>query len=421
MYRVPWKRNWFFALFGSVRDFLVSIIFVRKLPPFLIKILYGIKPEFVFLVHARRSQDIFVGFPFLVPIRKLISKPAMMKITRKLPPIVVGKIITKEKVNGLTIFSPLLPEQLAQSRRETLKQARRAVSFACKISVPFSCIGLGAWWPIVTRRGLALKEFAKKRLSFVTNGHCATTLSIYFNVMKICKLCGINPENLRIAIIGGAGKVGKHLVEAFLGHVDTIGIIDVNKLKISRLMDRIGKPAFGNTKINSYINSENLSLRDVFDKHHLAICVTSNLARAIRSQDLPDNFIIIDDSRPEAISRKVDSENKIVLEGGLFKIKDSIIDHDYGFGIDENVFGCLAEAYLLSCDTHKKLKPTLGDIDMDNFLKMKEFSNEIGLVIGDFKSQDVYVSDEVIIEIMAKRVKYLGSHKCQKKTNKQNL
>lgn len=413
MYRIVWQRNWLFSLMGCFRDGIVNLIPVNKLPLFIIRLLYGIRPKFVFLVHARRSQDIFVGYPFLAPFRRYISKPTLLSIARKLPPIVVGKVITPQKVNGLTIFSPFVPEKFLEDRRTSLKEARRIISLACRISDVSSFIGLGAWWPIVTRRGLAVKDYTEKRKSFITNGHCATTISIYLTVKKICNLSKMPFDEVKIAIIGGGGKLGSCVTSVFHGKVKTISIIDINRMKLSKLeMEFNKKKAF--TTVNTFLNDDKLCLRDVLGNHHIGICATSNLKRVITLDDLPDNFIIIDDSRPEAISRRGKARNKVVLEGGLFKIKDSIIDHDYGFGMDENVFGCLAEAYILSLDKGCKLKPTVGNLDIENITKMMEFCEEHGLTAGDFKSQDLIIPEAYLIKIMADRdevLKRSGSKK----------
>ena len=44
------------------------------------------------------------------------------------------------------------------------------------------------------------------------------------------------------------------------------------------------------------------------------------------------------------------------------KIKGVKQKYDFGFGIGENVFGCLSESYLLAADKTNNLKPTLGDV-----------------------------------------------------------
>ena len=123
---------------------------------------------------------------------------------------------------------------------------------------------------------------------------------------------------------------------------------------------------------------------------------------AIISREKKLIFIAIDDARPEALPRDPKNE-RLVLEGGLLKIKDAIINYDYGFGLDNNVFGCLGEAFMLALSNGENLKPTLGDVDIQNFLNMLNFSRENGVLAGDLKSSEDFISHEDVKEAFFRR------------------
>ena len=190
LYTKKWHRNPYLALICYLRDIFVYILPV-KLPLFIIKIIYGIKPDFIFLVHPRCSEDIFRALPFFTLLRKLISKKTIIKIFSYCPPCIIATIKTSEKLNGLVLSSFYLPEILLNRNKRALKEAYRCISFSGKTSKKNSYVGLGALWPVVTRRGLALKKYALKKNVQITNGHVGTLISLTFMVNKIAEISGI--------------------------------------------------------------------------------------------------------------------------------------------------------------------------------------------------------------------------------------
>ena len=122
------------TFFRYIRDVIVYFMPIRRLPSTLTKLLYGINPEFIFFVHPRRSEDIFRGLPFLVFLRRFLSKRQAINLISKLPPIVIGTVKTPTNINGLIISSFSIPEVLIKRRRLTLKEAFRGMSFGSKIS-----------------------------------------------------------------------------------------------------------------------------------------------------------------------------------------------------------------------------------------------------------------------------------------------
>src|SRR3989338_7228429 len=125
-------------------------------------------------------------------------------------------------------------------------------------------------------------------------------------------------------------------------------------------------------------------MKEVLKNNHLLVCTTSNVRRILKPEEIPDNCIIIDDSRPEGIPRELKG-NRVVLEGGLMKISGIAQNYDYGFGIDENVFGCLAESFLLASGLSKSLTFTLGEVNFKNFLEMMSLCQKLNVTVGDFK------------------------------------
>lgn len=393
-----WQRNPFIAILFLIRDFIVFILPVRRLPAFVVGLLYGVRPKFIFFVHARRLEDIYIALPFLVPIRKLLGKNLFLKILRIFPPLVLDTIIAQNGTNGLVVASIFLSGVLLNDRRLALKEGIKGLLFSAKIGDKGLIFGLGGLWPMATRRGLALEKYAKSINVRVTNGHSGTLVSLYLTIMDLAKSAGMSSNEIKVVILG-AGRMGTNLARALYGKVAAITLIDINEARLNKVEEMLIE-TIANTDIQKYTNRNDVGeMKEIFDGNHIGVCTTANIRRVLMPEQIPDNTIIIDDSRPEAVPRNLGGE-RIVLEGGLMKIKGVKQRYDFGFGIGENVFGCLAESYLLAADKSNNLKPTLGEVKLDNFVRMISVCQRLGVSIGDFKCQDEVVSKERLIAIL---------------------
>ncbi|MGB2599432.1 MAG: hypothetical protein WBC99_03200, partial [Candidatus Omnitrophota bacterium] len=152
IYRTKWVKRPISSFFQYLRDYLIFYLPIPYLPYFVLRTLYGVIPKFVFLVHPRRSEDIFIALPFLSILRKFLPKTKAVKLIKKIPPFVIATIKSPTGLEGVVISSLYLPKFLIKSRRKTLREYFRTIKFVGKITHGKTYMGLGAWWPIVTRR-----------------------------------------------------------------------------------------------------------------------------------------------------------------------------------------------------------------------------------------------------------------------------
>ena len=393
-----WQRNPAFSLLNFMRDAFIYILPVRRVPVFLVRILYGVNPKFIFFVHPRRTEDIYTGFPPAVILRKIFGKDFFLRIFYKLPPFLLSPVKTPSGVDGLVISSPILPENFFKDRRDVLKEALRGFYFGSKLVTKNAVFGLGGLWPMVTRRGAALNLYAKQKGIRITNGHTGTLLSLFLMIKKIADISNIKLDDTKILILG-VGKMGENLARLLYGKVATITLVDINENRLNIVENKL-KETKTATEIQKYTNKNDLNeLGNIFRSNHIAVCTTSNIKRILKPQNIPENCIIIDDSRPEAIPRDLD-DNRIVVEGGLMKINGLTQQYDFGFGVDENVFGCLAEAFLLAADQSGEIKPTLGEVDFENLFKLNALCEKLNVVVGDFKCRDIKIEDAKVFSVL---------------------
>ncbi|PIQ86083.1 MAG: hypothetical protein COV74_06125 [Candidatus Omnitrophica bacterium CG11_big_fil_rev_8_21_14_0_20_45_26] len=394
VYRKKWARNPLKTFFNYLRDSIVCALPIKKLPKWLCRILYGISPRFVFLVHPRAYQDVFISAPFLAPIKFLFKKSRAFTLVSLTSPFILNSVRTPQGVDGFVIAQLTVPEIMMERRHAVQRQLEKMVRFVSKISHEKVVIGLGGWFPMVTRRGSTLHGLAQSLGLLVTNGHCGTLASIYLMIEKIARIGGIELSTLNIVIIG-VGKMGTNVARAFNGKVNKITLIDIKESNLTKTKDRL-ESSEPHSEINVFLSGQDKrSLKEILREHHVGVCATSTFRNVFKLRDMPKGFIAIDDSRPEALPRDPRNE-RIILEGGLLKIEGTQVDYNYGFGEDDNVFGCLGEAFLVSYDCQHHIKPTLGDVDLNNFFALLELCKKCGVVEGDFKSKDTPISDEDI-------------------------
>jgi predicted amino acid dehydrogenase len=399
--RITWQNPRIASTIYLLRDLVISFLPLIKLPKFLVKILYGVEPSFVFYVHPRRTEDIYVGFPILAFIRRILGKDLFLKLLPLLPPVVLGTIKTERGVHGLVLTSFVLPSDIMKRTKQSLKLAVRALFFASKICRQGTVFGLGGLWPMATRMGLTVDRFAKQKKIVVTNGHCGTLIALYLAVQRISQISKFPIEDIKVMILG-VGKMGTNLVRVLYGRVASITMVDTNEKRLDILEQKL-KTVITETNIFKYTNKNDIvTLRNHLEKNHGVICTTSNIRRILKPSDIPPNTILIDDSRPEAIPRDL-LNHSIVLEGGLLKVKGIKQKYNFGIGIDDNVFGCLAESYLLAASKDKELVPFLGDVPLSNFERMLQISQELGISAGDFKCKDKTIPDGVLTRILSEK------------------
>jgi len=348
--------------------------------------------------------DMYEMIPFLKIWKLFLPERLIQQFASLWPAGVVTDVKWDKKVQGLIISVPTLPEELFAKRENTLKAIKRIVRFIRKISHGNVYVGLGEWWPMATNNGLAFKRVLEENDKIViTNGQTATLLSIYLTVKKICKIARRDLSSIKIAIIG-IGKMGTAVLERLNGKVAAIGLFDRNNIRLNIIEEKMNSRQSHSAVMkyvisNEQFDEENISALCSYD---MAICTTSNIDFIVKDARLLKNIVIIDDSRPEAFPRIFDTEHKVlVLEGGLIKLKGIKVGVDFGFGKEDNVFGCLAETIILVLDKERKIRPTLGDIDFDNFEEMIKFCEQNNFGEGDLKSNQQIMNDEAIRKILA--------------------
>ncbi len=399
-----WTKNFLRSFFGYLRDLFAYFLPLPRLPKWLRLALFGVDASFVFLVHPRRKTDVFIAWPFSKPFRFLLRK-YFYAVLRFLPPTTLTQVKTPSGVCGIIVSSTWLPEDLVQNKKAALKEAVRCLRFSAKISKRGTYVGLGEWWPFLTRRGIALQKYSKKLDVYVTSGYCGTLCSLVLSIQEITRISRARMEDLNILVLG-VGKMGSNVARALVSQVRSLTLYDKNAEKQERVAKELTLNTNGARKAKINLLESVDQLLFALQNNDVCICTTSNLRRILRPDQMPNRVLILDDSRPEALPRIYDKDRNIfVLEGGLLRIRGLSMQYDFGFGNDTSVFGCLAEAYIMAYDQGKSLTPTIGDVDFENYSRMLSSLARFSVEAAEFRSGQALVSTESISAYIQNKLK----------------
>ncbi len=379
-------------------------IFIAALPqglrPLSIRLI-PYRPDFIFLTHPRNEDDIWAT----IPVAKFFSRISrrLVKLILNLSPCyIVANVKAPDEKKGYVISVTELPEDLFSKRELVTTLAKRLISFFSKISDHKTYVGLAAWWPIVTNSGQLFNKYAQKNnMVEITSGHTTTLLSLYLSINKLAEATQKHLTNSSVLILG-VGKIGGSLAVLLANKVKKIGLLDKSYIRLKSIQKILNEKHLNTTIELIHVtdsNAEEIILRKI-QEYDLTSCTTSNVGLLIDDQAKLSNCLILDDSRPEAFPRIFSREkHAIILEGGLMKINGVSLDSNFGFGKENNIFGCLAEAIILALDTSNKLKPNTGEIDFQNFNAFVEFCHRRGIVAGDFKCGEKFLTEDEIRKI----------------------
>jgi len=389
-------RNRNQSTFKIFRYFIQSLVYY-----FLPFLLAKKKIDFIFLVHIRYEEDCNTHAPYISFLKKLLPTKTYLYLFSLLPPLLLDEFTHANGSKGLLISSTHLPQPLINGKKTRTKEINRSLKFISNACVPQHekiVISLGAWWPIISLHGqLFEKVLPNDHPYIITTGHTATLYSIVKTAEDLIEKSLLPREQINIAIMG-CGNIGFFAANTLLSKGVQVTLIDINEIKLLKLKKQL-QESFPDSLIHHHTFSHE-SVQPILNTCHFGICATSNTKEIIKKEDIPDFFVFIDDSRPEAIPRFDYGDNKYTLEGGLINVQGFQSSFNFGFGNDSNLLGCLSEGYILALDQqlNKTLSPTKSVASVDLYNSMARFCESQNIRPGDYKMGELTLQETTIIQ-----------------------
>ena len=363
------------------------------------------KIDFIFLGHPRYIEDYKIAWPFFGWLSWFLSEAMFLKLMALFPPVVVDEYHGADGIKGLMICTPIIPDRLVGNRDKAMKEVRRVVRLITRMATPRNAqiiVGLGGWWPVVSVKGLlfhkALVEIPNHKLQ-ITTGHTVTVYSLISMVHGITDSAGFKPYEVTVLILG-CGNIGRTCARFLLQQGYRLLLVDTQAQKLQRVKTELLQENSRGYVETVVYNKQTIG--EVLSRTQIGICATSSSSYIVEKEDIPENYIFIDDSRPEAIPRFEPEENKYVLEGGLMWIPGLTSTFNFGFGRDQNYLGCLAESYIMSLARYKgaNIDVTTDEVEAASVMKMDRFCQENRISSGQFKMGNHFVKLSTITAAM---------------------
>ena len=343
--------------------------------------------RFAFLMHYTADSDILVNdrsFAQWDPAQfagwRRFSDDSEAHVVYDLPHLASP---TGASVDGFLIGLPMLPDQMMRrGRRKMLPLIRDGVKRAKDRGA--QVIGLGGFTSIISKGG---EQLTGEGIA-ITSGSCLTALMIRDAVHDLLTRFDLAPADLRIAVVGGAGAIGR-LVALMLGPqfgaltlvgsatsvdgearthavageiyaqltpADTLarGLREsdawarvADDEARSRAIERAFRSAGGEPPITVTTDAAT-----ALPEAHVVVCVTSASAAFIESRHIRPGAIVVDAARPQNVSAEVVSRPDVfVVEGGLVELPQPIHFGPNVLGFRPGVnLACLAETMVLALE-----------------------------------------------------------------------
>lgn len=306
------------------------------------------KYDFAFLVHPRHITDIYKQYSIIKYIPEKLVKFFLYYFWPLTVQDIEGPISLKsgEKIRGILINIPLIPEQILKYKTTGLKRIIKACVLGQKLGVKI--VGLGALTSSISQGGELLKG---KVNVFLTNGNSLTVGNSILSIKEIIKEQGIEKNDISIAVIGATGSIGSAISELLLIHNFSHLILIGNTPKhIDALKQRLS--FYEAVKEGKVIFTNRL---DEIKKAQFVIMAVAKEHLINDSHLLQKNAIIYDISQPKGIHPDVvkNRPDIMLFDGGLARTPHINFPLDYVLSQPEINFSCVAETILLSAEEVK--------------------------------------------------------------------
>jgi fatty aldehyde-generating acyl-ACP reductase len=349
--------------------------------------------KFAFLVHSRRTEDIFRKYSWLkyLPIK-------VVNFTLKFwPPIIVSKItglktLDGQNLEGFVIGIPMTARQMIEDRAHALLQIKKAAIKAEKMGV--GIIGFGALTSSFSKGGLDIMQEVNDL--GITTGRAYTTKTVSDYTKKCIEDFNFNKSEVSVAVVGAGGSIGSSCAKILATYgVKNFILIDLEK-RLDILKNQLGYLSSNHESINITISH---SISDI-KKANIIIAATNAPEVVIRSEDLSPGAIVINDAQPSDVDPEIlkTRDDVLIIEGGIITTPGIKCNFNFGLAGREDTFCCLGEVLILAHQKHFK-HFALGELNLDLINDIEKMSHNLNFSLSSFQNDSGYITEKQINKV----------------------
>jgi predicted amino acid dehydrogenase len=265
------------------------------------------------------------------------------------PPFIGSAIYENNNVIGANIVMPV-PIELWINSPNMIKQLRHRQFFPalqlarqCGLSIA----ALGGSTPYICNYGKLDRPF---KIPYITTGHAATAAALKKWAILACERTQLEFSDIRLAIFGAAGRLGK-AVSRYIAHgrlPREIILIDLPN-NINLLKKLAAEIRQHNGYMNIKVSTHGIVKEKPLPSFDGAILVSNNTVPYLTAEDLRKAHFWIDDSHPRAASIEAEESARhetLYIECYLSGPDGLNTDTNFNLPSTNDCYTCFAEGYI---------------------------------------------------------------------------
>jgi predicted amino acid dehydrogenase len=349
--------------------------------------------NFAFIIHpVNPKRDVQRKFPLL---GRILPEAAINFFSQYFPPVYISHITgivsqaTGTPVEGWFIACPLTPRQMVTMPPEKVYQkVIQTGKLAEKLGA--NILGLGGFTAVIGDGGLTIS----KHLNIpVTTGDSYTIATAVEGTLKAARRMGTDPRRSVAAVVGATGSIGRVCAQLLGPQVGEIILVGRRLNELTQVEELVLAQGQSNTRISTSM----LDLRQA----DMVLTVTNTIDAVIEPQHLKIGAVVCDVARPRDVSRQVleERDDILVIEGGMVRVPGPV-NFNFDFGFPPGMaFACMAETMTLALEGRYQSYTVGKNISLEQVQTMADMANRHGFRVNGFRSFELAVTDETIIQI----------------------
>ncbi|MGI6296358.1 MAG: shikimate dehydrogenase [Armatimonadota bacterium] len=347
--------------------------------------------RFAFVIHPLSAKkDVARKYPFV----KVLPESWVEWGMKHKSPMEVSHITgvrskTGVEAEGWLVGCPLSPKLIMTMPVEKVyEKILGAIKIAEQLGAKI--VGLGALTSVVGDAGVTIAERANIA---VTTGNSYTIATAVEGAIEGAQLLGINPNEVRAAVVGATGSIGKTCAQLLAGRCAEIKLIGRSVDRLQAVADEL----VGSGGTASVATDVAEGIRDA----DIVVTVSSAVDAIIEPSFIKPGAVVCDVARPRDVGESVrrERDDVLIIDGGVIDVPGDV-DFNFNFGFPpKTAYACMSETMILALEGRYK-SYTLGrEITVQQVKAISDMADKHGFKMAGFRSFERAVTSEQIEQI----------------------
>ncbi len=347
--------------------------------------------RFAFVIHPLSAKkDVARKYPFV----KVLPESWVEWGMKHKSPMEVSHITgirskAGVEAEGWLVGCPLSPKLIMTMPVEKVyEKILGAIKIAEQLGAKI--VGLGALTSVVGDAGVTIAERANIA---VTTGNSYTIATAVEGAIKGAELLGINPNEVRAAVVGATGSIGKTCAQLLAGRCAEIILIGRSDDRLQAVADELSIGG-GSASVATDVAE---GIRDA----DIVVTVSSAVDAIIEPSFIKPGAVVCDVARPRDVGESVrrERDDVLIIDGGVIDVPGDV-NFNFNFGFPpKTAYACMSETMILALEGRYE-SYTLGrEVSVGQVTAISDMADKHGFKMAGFRSFERAVTSEQIEQI----------------------